>query len=209
MNQEVKDRINFNIQVIGELLQRNTSIIESLNKELSGNDLTIASLRKKINQLTEENAKKDQEIGLLKAESSTLKTQIEGLARSVDSMYVETQQRDIIIKQKTDQLNTAYYVLGTYKELNSKKVMKKEGGFLGLGKDKVLESDLNPDAFTKLDITKLNAIPINAKTAKVITNHPVDSYKLNTDIKGNIKSLEITNTAKFWKSSKYLVIVTG
>lgn len=209
MNQEVKDRINFNIQVIGELLQRNTSIIESLNKKLSGNDLTIASLRKKINQLTEENAKKDQEIGLLKAESSTLKTQIEGLTRSVDSMYVETQQRDIIIKQKTDQLNTAYYVLGTYKELNSKKVMKKEGGFLGLGKDKVLESDLNPDAFTKLDITKLNAIPINAKTAKVITNHPVDSYKLNTDIKGNIKSLEITNTAKFWKSSKYLVIVTG
>lgn len=209
MNQEVKDRINFNIQVIGELLQRNTSIIESLNKKLSGNDLTIASLRKKINQLTEENAMKDQEIGLLKAESSTLKTQIEGLTRSVDSMYVETQQRDIIIKQKTDQLNTAFFVIGTYKELNSKKVMKKEGGFLGLGKDKVLESDLNPDAFTKLDITKLNAIPINAKTAKVITNHPADSYKLNTDIKGNVKSLEITNTTKFWKSSKYLVIVTG
>jgi len=208
-SQEVKDRINFNIQVIGELLQRNTLIIESLNKKLSGNDLTIASLRKKINQLTEENALKDQEILALKDESTALKTQIDGLNRSVDSMYVETQQRDIIIKQKNDQLNTAFFVLGTYKELNSKKVMKKDGGFLGIGKDKVLESDLNPDAFTRVDITKLNSIPINSKTAKVITNHPADSYKLNTDIKGNVKSLDITNSTKFWKSSKYLVIVTG
>jgi hypothetical protein len=87
--------------------------------------------------------------------------------------------------------------------------MKKEGGFLGMGKDKVLEGDLNPESFTKIDITKLNIISINSKEAKLITNHPPDSYKLNKDIKGFVKTLEITNPNRFWKSSKYLVIVTG
>jgi len=209
LKQDAKDRINFNIGVIGELLQRNSQIIEDLNKRLSGNDKTIASLRKKILKLTEENTLKDQEIVTLKDEAGVMRNTITGLNRSVDSLNVETQQRDIIISQKTDQLQTAYWVLGTYKDLNSKKLMKKEGGFLGIGKDRVLESDLNPDAFQKVDITKFNNIPVNAKTAKLVTNHPADSYKINTDVKGFVKSIEITNPTRFWKSSKYLVIVTG
>jgi hypothetical protein len=209
MSQDVKDRISFNIDVISELLERNTQIIESLNRKLSGNELTIASLRRKIVELTEENTRKDNEIIALRQESTDLRSAIDGLNRTVDSMYVETQQRDIIISQKTEQLHTAYWIMGTYKELNGKKIMKKEGGFLGMGKDKVLEGDLNPESFTKIDITKLNIISINSKEAKLITNHPPDSYKLNKDIKGFVKTLEITNPNRFWKSSKYLVIVTG
>lgn len=209
LSQDTKDRINYNIDVIGELLKRNSQIIEDLNKRLSGSDMTIASLRKKISKLTEENALKDQEIVALKDEAGMMRTAISGLTRSVDSLNVETQQRDIIISQKTEQINTAYWVVGTYKELNTRKVMKKEGGFLGIGKDKVLESDLNPDAFQKIDITKFNTIAVNAKTVKMVTNHPADSYKLNKDIKGEVKSIEITNPSRFWKSSKYLVIVTG
>lgn len=209
LSQDAKDRINYNIDVIGELLKRNSQIIEDLNKRLSGSDMTIASLRKKISKLTEENALKDQEIVALKDEAGVMRTTISGLSRSVDSLNVETQQRDIIISQKTEQLNTAYWVVGTYKDLNSRKVMKKQGGFLGIGKDKVLESDLNPDAFQKIDITKFSTIAVNAKTVKMVTNHPADSYKLNKDIKGDVKSIEITNPTRFWKSSKYLVIVTG
>lgn len=209
LGQDAKDRINYNIDVIGELLKRNGLIIEDLNKRLSGTDMTIASLRKKVVKLTEENALKDQEILALKDEAGTMRSTISGLTRSVDSLSVETQQRDIIISQKTEQLNTAYWVMGTFKDLNSKKVMKKEGGFLGIGKDKILESDLNPDAFQKVDITRFNNIAVNNKTIRMMTNHPADSYKINKDIKGEVKSIEITNPARFWKSSKYLVLVTG
>lgn len=60
-----------------------------------------------------------------------------------------------------------------------------------------------------IDITKVQSFDINNKNAKVVTNHPSDSYKMEKDAKGVILKLEITDPTRFWKASKYLVIVTG
>jgi hypothetical protein len=103
-------------------------------------------------------------------------------------------------------MNTAYYCVGTYKELRDNKVLNKEGGFLGLGKKKTLNADFNKDYFTQIDITKVKTIPVNGKNAKLVTNHPSASYKLEVDSKKRAKSLTITDEEEFWKSSKYLVI---
>ena len=209
LSQNIRDRINYNIEIIGELLQRNNEIISSLNEKLSGNDRVIAALRKRITELTLENSRKDQEIIALKEETDNLRVTIETINRSLDSLYVETKQRDVIIGQKTSELNTAYWVMGTYKELNGKQILKREGGFLGLGKGKVVDNNVNTDAFSKIDITGFKQISVNAKSAVLVTSHPADSYRISKDVKGFVKSIEITDPARFWRSSKYLVIVTG
>jgi hypothetical protein len=57
----------------------------------------------------------------------------------------------------------------------------------------------------KIDIRQFNQLPLNSKKAKVITNHPADSYHL-TGVK-TVESLVIDKPEEFWKSSKYLLIV--
>ncbi|MBK6399613.1 MAG: hypothetical protein IPF75_15505 [Bacteroidetes bacterium] len=60
--------------------------------------------------------------------------------------------------------------------------------------------------FNKIDYVVTNNIPIDSKTAKIVTSHPADSYTLNTENK-KVVSLQITNPEKFWSASKYLVVV--
>jgi len=85
-------------------------------------------------------------------------------------------------------------------------VLTKEGGVLGLGREKVLKPDFNSKAFTSIDITKVQTIPLSSTGAQVITNHPSDSYTI--DIKGDqVSDIRILDPEKFWASSKYLVVV--
>jgi Txe/YoeB family toxin of Txe-Axe toxin-antitoxin module len=119
---------------------------------------------------------------------------------------VKAQLTETVNKQ-VETINTAYYAFGTKKELELNKIIDKTGGFLGLGKSSKLKDDFNTSYFTKVDITKLNNIPLSSKKVKVITTHPTDSYKLITTPEGVIEKLEILDASKFWSASKYLVIL--
>jgi hypothetical protein len=58
-----------------------------------------------------------------------------------------------------------------------------------------------------LDIREIKTIPIASKTAKIITEHPDDSYELVME-DGLISALVIENPDEFWRISKYAVIET-
>jgi len=133
---------------------------------------------------------------------------IEGLNLSIDSLNKINSSKENLITEQINQINTAYYVIGTYKELKEKNIISAEGGFLGIGKEKVLKPDFNTDSFTKIDITKVKEFVLNNKNIKVVTNHSSDSYELEKDDEVIIK-LKVTNTTGFWRASKYLVIITG
>ena len=75
-----------------------------------------------------------------------------------------------------------------------------------LVKGDVLENeDFDKDYFTKIDIRKTTSIPLGSKYAKMYTTHPAGSYSLLKDSNGEY-TLRISDPAKFWSVSKYLVI---
>ena len=77
------------------------------------------------------------------------------------------------------------------KILDGKKVLQGEGA--------------NMSYFTKADLRSLMTIESHEKSAKLLTVHPAGSYKLERD--NNKKYvLKITDPAKFWSVTKYLVI---
>jgi predicted nucleic acid-binding Zn-ribbon protein len=201
-----KDRINEDINYINELMEENKNKIGSLQSKLKKSNLKIAEFEKMIQRMTEQLAEKDKEIGTLKEQLAAMNIQITEMSTSIDNLRNESTGKTQVIEQQTQKMNTAYYCVGTYKELRDNRVVNKEGGFLGLGKKKILKSDFNQDYFTQIDVSKVMTIPINAKNAKVITTHPTSSYKIEMDGKKKAKSLTITNPDQFWKSSKYLVI---
>jgi len=103
-----------------------------------------------------------------------------------------------------NELNTAFYAVGTSKELRDNGVLTKEGGVAGLGGvNKLNTSDLKKDYFTQIDIMRTQEIPLAAKKAKLVTTHPEGSYKL--DLASG--KLVITDANAFWSISKYLVVV--
>ncbi len=208
IKQDVRERINDDIKNINDLMEKNKQAIASLKKKLKNSNMNIKKLEEMIAHLEQQLKERDGEIDKLKEQLKTMNFTVETLNATVDTMKRVNEAKEKVISQKTDELNTAYYTLGTEKELVANKVMTKSGGFIGIGKTKKVQQDFNSDYFKKIDITKTTSITINSKKAKLLTNHPTDSYKFEGTDKF-VDKLTITNPKDFWKASKYCVIVVN
>lgn len=121
---------------------------------------------------------------------------INTLNTDVKNLKGENEQKTKTINNQDKQLNTAWFVFGTKKELKEQNI---------LVKGKVLQSNFNKNYFTKVDIRVDKEIKLYSKSAKVLTVHPSESYTLDTDSKGQYV-LRINNPQLFWSTSKYLVV---
>ncbi len=193
-----EDQIKEDIQAIYELMSKNKNKLARVQKKLKNADSKIAGLEQMIANLEAQLNEKDVQINDLKNTIETLNIELSNLQMNFEEVEEE-------VEVKTNKLNTAYYAIGTSKELKEKNVITKEGGFIGLGKTSALKSDFNKEYFTKVNITELTSIPLGAKKVKILTTHPSASYKLVGE--KPIEKLEILNAEDFWGASKYLVII--
>ncbi len=100
----------------------------------------------------------------------------------------------------TAELNACYYAIGNSKELKERNILS--SGFLR--KTKVMKGDFDMDYFQNADKRTLTEIPTHSKKAEVMTSQPKDSYQI-VDVDGQ-KVVKITDPAKFWQISNFLVI---
>jgi DNA repair exonuclease SbcCD ATPase subunit len=203
-----KDRINANINAINNLMEENRKTISELRKKLKGSSKLNAKMKETIATLQSQLAQKDQELAALNEKLNALNAQVAQLQTSVDTLTALSNRRGKTIEENTATMHTAYYVVGRSKELREAKLIDRKGGLLGMGKTSQLSSNIDNSKFTKIDYTQTTSIPINSDNVKIVTTHPTDSYKMETDTKkkGIVRTLVITNPEKFWSASKYLVI---
>ncbi len=192
-----EDQIKEDIQAIYDLMGKNKNRINSLSKKLKASKSQIKGLEEMIASLQAQLESKDAEITELKGVIEALNIELS----NINTNYQEVEQE---VEVKTEKLNTAFYAIGTAKELKEKGVTTKEGGFIGLGKSTKVKDDFNKEYFTKIDVTQVTSITIGAKKAKILSSHPSGSYKLVGE--KTVEKLEITNAEEFWGASKYLVI---
>lgn len=193
------------VKLINELMLKNEELNKRLNAQLKNSNYKLSELRKMVENLNRQIELKNQEIANLNQQLQAKDTQIGQLYFSVDSLKFAVSEKEDMLEAKVDELNTAYYAFGTFKELKEKNVLTKEGGFLGLGKTESLKDDINMDYFTKIDIRKQKSFLIYADEVELITKHPKGSYELKGTER--VDSLVITNVEEFWKAGKTLVIV--
>jgi len=122
-------------------------------------------------------------------------------------MKDEKRQLAGVIHDKTNELNTAYFIVGDRKELIEKHILNKEGGFLGIGRSEKIAGDVNITEFTKVDIRNLNSIPLGVKKATLVSVHPAGSYEIIVNEK-KAEELVIKNPELFWEKSRMLVVST-
>jgi predicted RNase H-like nuclease (RuvC/YqgF family) len=193
-----EDQIKEDIQAIYDLMSKNKNRIGSLTQKLKNSNLKLEGLEKMIENLQNSINLKDEEI-------ADLKTRMEGLNIELSNLTTNYQEVETENQVKTNEINTAYYAIGTSKELKEKNVISKEGGFIGIGKTTKVKSDFNKEYFTKVNIEQTASINIGSRKAKIITTHPSSSYKIIGE--KPVEKIEITNAKEFWSASKYLVII--
>ncbi len=199
-----QQRITEDIQIIYDLLKENREKLASLNKKYNNGLSQNKKLQKLMKSLEEQIKLKDGEILSLSQELQNLNIKIEGLSSELQSTRSKNQEQAKIIKD----LNTAYYVIGTRKELKENKIITRKGGFLGIGKNSKLDEGFDLSYFTKVSNKEKKKIPVYAKKAKLITTHPKESYELERK-DNKIDNLIIKDPKAFWSISKFLVIEIG
>ncbi len=212
MEQNAKERINEDILTIYELMRENKKELKEARQKLRNSGMKIKGLQDMIANMEKQLQTKDNEIRQLKQKLANLNIlvgemseDIDRMEGEIDSLSTESEEKTEVIEEQTEELNTAYYVFGTDKELREQGVITKEGGFIGIGRTEKLRKDFNKDYFTEIDIREVKEIPIMAKKAEIVTTHPAGSFTLVGE--KPVKKLVIKNPEQFWSVSKYLVIV--
>jgi len=201
-----KEQIQQDIEAIYKLMIENQKKLNKLKKKYNGSNKKIAQLEKTIKLFEEQLKMKNEEISQLNEQLANLNIKVEDLSAEIADLEMDNEEKDVMLDEKDDVINTAYYVIGTKKELLENEVITKEGGFIGVGKIAKLKDKFNKDYFTKVDIRNTNEISVYAKKGTIVTSHPSDSYTLEGEDK--LDKIIISNPTEFWAASKYLVIMT-
>ena len=153
--------------------------IAALRRELTGQDADLGRLRRRVAAQTKELARQGDELARLGAKADRQAT---ALAR------------------QDHELNNAYVMIATKAELKKRGVARR---------GKVASDGLaDPSKFTKVDIRRLGEMTFKAKKARILTNMPTSAYTLAKNGDGTY-TLRITDKARFWSASKFLVIQTN
>ena len=210
-NKSQKQKIASDLTSINNLLEQNREKIADLDKKLKNSWYQNSKLRKLTDRLKTKLEVKETEIIALNEKVAKLNIEVENLHGKVTelngtvlALNTENENKSKEISDKTEALNTAYYVCGTNKELQEKNVITKDGGFIGIGTTAVLKENFNENEFKKIDITQTTMIPVQGKKISLVTNHPKGSYKVEGT--ETVEGITILDPAEFWKSSKYLVV---
>jgi DNA repair exonuclease SbcCD ATPase subunit len=200
-----KARINEEIKAINSLMEANNKQLKELKRRLNKSDKGNAQLRKTVETLTSQLNQKYTELTQLNERLSVLNAQVAQLQTKVDTLNMQNENQKDIIMATVEELHTAYYVVGSSKELEKSNLIDKKGGLLGIGKTAKLSTNVDKSKFTKINFMQTFSIPINSKDMKLITSHPEGSYTVEKTDK-TITALVISNPEKFWSVSKYLVV---
>lgn len=199
-----EQQIRENIQFIAKTMKHNRELIAKLRNQLKQSSVKGDALKNTLESLSKQLEEKDKQLQQMRAELDAkdihiteLDEAINNLHTNVNNLANESSKKSQVINSQDKQLNTAWFVFGTRKELKEQRII--EG-------DKVLQSNFNKNYFTKIDIRVDKEIKLYSKYAKVLTMHPSSSYLLQRDANKQY-TLKITNPEIFWSTSKYLVIL--
>jgi regulator of replication initiation timing len=165
----------------------NDAIIRELGSTIQRQLATIGELQMRVDSLATQNV-------ALQADTARLRGEVRGLS---------------------DVNARAWVVVGTERELLDMGIIVREGGanllVARVGRTLSPARDLPQDSFTAIDIrtTREIALPDSTKRYMVVSRHSLDYTEVaNRD--GNRfggAMLRITDAARFWENSRYLILV--
>ena len=196
-------RLKENIQFMQSTMKQNRELIAKLRQQMREGTIKSEQLKRTIDNLSAQLEEKDRALESLRQQLEEKDVHIAELDQQVGTLHQDVaqlkdekaQQQQQIAQQDAD-LNSAWFVFGTKKELKEQRI---------LDSGEVLRSNFNKDYFTKIDIRVDKEIKLYSSKASILTAHPAGSYELVKDANKQYV-LRISNPQQFWSTSKYLVV---
>jgi len=215
-----EERIQNEISMIEQLINENNLLIANLNSQIDEKDSRLANYAKSVKDLNARVAEYKEVVDVLVAEKVALQRNLDetNIAKSnlevkVNNLDNEITQKSTVIEdqnqlllEKELNLHTAYFTVGTYKSLRDRNIVEKDGGFLGINREKNLSNGLDREKFQEIDTREVTEIPVDAKRCEIITDQDPSSYSLVYE-NDKVSKIKITDAAKFWGKTRYLVVV--
>jgi uncharacterized protein YoxC len=204
------------INAIQQTLQENRKKIENLEKQLAEQGTKSKALTQTVNRLKKQLEEKDtyinnlkdelqqsrQQIAELNDQVSDLSNNISELNSNLDVMTVQNAAQQATIENQDAMLNTVWICIATQQVLVEKGVLSKGGLFQA---SEISKQGFDKSQFMQGNKRDLDIIPLHTKKAKIMTNHPESSYKINEGEEGML-SIQILDKDAFWGMSNYLVV---
>ncbi len=196
--------IDQGMQQIERQMQANRAKVAELERKLKESGQENSALANTVAMLKRSLEDKDAEITQMRGRIADLETEVTGWKSRYSGKIDELDSTNVVLEDTRTVANTAYYVIGTEKELkNQDIIINDKKGFEPDGRVK--------SKFTAIDIRTTNSIMIGsaddvkAKKVKLLPSRASGSFRI--DERGGNVYLEITNADKFWES-KYLAILS-
>lgn len=207
-NANRRAEITHNLSAIKMRLAANRQVLDQLEARLNTSNNKNEVLARTIAQLKSRLDTQDQRVKELESQLADANAKIGQLTTQVaetqEQVKTETAAKEQAQQEATtanNELNVVYYAIGTNKELKKNNIISKKF----LGATKVMKGDFNTSYFTKGDKRNLTVIPTSGKKIKLWSNNPAGSYQIITESNGT-QSIKITDPARFWSISPYLII---
>jgi hypothetical protein len=192
------------IKEIGMLMVKNNKELVTLQRKLKNSGIQNEELVDLGENLSKQLNEKDSEIAVMQQTIIKTKASLNTLVQQFnDSLTIINQER-AQIGVMTVEKNTAYYIVGTEKDLKDKGIIVNKGGVIGLGHVPQFSQSANTSGFTKADITTLHEIQLGGSFVSLVTVHPEKAYRVT---RTSPDKIIITDPDDFWSKSKYLVAI--
>ncbi len=179
-------------------LNKNTALLKEANINIAGLEKLITELQGQINE-------RDTTIKAMLANIDDLNNQILILNTDLSNAYATADILSATVDGQETELNKAYVAIGTAKELLDRGILVRRG--IG-NKTLALNPSLDRSEMSVIDIREVNSIDLTGKNAEIIGSYPETSYRFaDGDKRGTVTSLQITDSAEFWKNSRVLVVI--
>ncbi len=211
--------------------QRITEQVREITERVALAENRLAVARRRITELTGSDAEKSARLAAFDSTITSFRDIIENQKVQISSLTEQlaaAQAENVQLRADNVQLasdrtmlssardslttdrNTVYYVIGDRKSLLERRVIERSGGFLGLGATAVVARDLDRNAFTAIDRSRITEIPLPdpEKHYTIVSRHSVAALEPVPEKGGRIAgALRIRDSEAFWAASKFLIVV--
>ena len=203
-----REELKAEIDEIRKAVQANLAKLAALQKAKKTSDEKVTTLERLVSELQRQLEEKEATIAALEEKTQALTKTTEELRGTVQEKEAAVKEKEAVITEREAQMATAYVLIAPQSVLKKAGLVEKKGSVLGLGGNWQRTGQFDETLFKKIDTRTETTFDVAAAAdkARVLSDHPKDSYTL-TAAGPKASTLTVTDAARFWKGSRYLVVM--
>jgi len=203
-----RDELKAEIEEIRSAVKANLAKLAALQKQKRASDEKVTTLERLVAELRASLEEKEATIAALEEKTQELTKTAEELRGTVKEKEAAVKEKEAVIADRETQMSTAYVLIAPQSVLKKAGLVEKKGSVLGLGGNWQRTGHFDETLFKQIDTRKEAEFAVGAAPdkARVLSDHPKDSYTLAA-AGPKASTLTVTDPARFWKGSKYLVVM--